>query len=128
MAKPYTGRFLGRGYWRREWNDIQRRYALDRIRHPRELTLREWVVHARMLLMNLALIATVFAGMWWLADRFNPNMAPGVVGLAVGAMLRDWLYGTRRKERPPVRRIRDDIAHGELLESGTAFNPAPIKP
>lgn len=37
------GHWFRAGFWRREWNDIQRRYALDRIRHPREVGLIELV-------------------------------------------------------------------------------------
>lgn len=125
MVKRYTGRFLGRGYWRHEWNDIQSRYGLDRIRHPRELTWRDWLAHARLLAINLGTVALAAAIVYWCVRPFSGHWAAFAMDMTIGGMLADWLYGKYRKERPPVRRIGGD--HGELQRDG-APRPAPIKP
>lgn len=114
-----------RGFFRREWNDIQRRYALDRIRHPRELTLRDWLTHAKLFVKNIAAIALTGAAVYWCLRPFSPHWAAFAMDMAVGGMLADWMYGKYRKERPPVRQIREP--HGELQSDG-ASRPAPIKP
>lgn len=124
----YPGPYLGRGYWRWMWNDIQRRFYLDRCRHPRELTWRDWLAHGRLVVMNLGAVALTGAVVYWCLRPFSPHWAATAMDFAVGGMLADWWYGKYRRERPPVRQIQDDVAQGELLKFGMIMGPAARRP